>query len=273
MCELFALSASHPATVDVSLDVFASHGAPSSRSPDGWGIAYYEDRDVRLVKDAEPAASSDWVRFIESHHLRSQLVVAHIRHATQGRVVYENTQPFVRELGGRAHVFAHNGDLPGVQDAGFRLGRFRPIGETDSELAFCGLLAGLEELWLRGEPSLADRIAVVGGFARRIRGLGPANFLYADEKILFVHGDRRRAASGLPARPPGLHVLERRCAAGAETQSGVGVTVAPHSDEQRVVLVASVPLTDEAWHPLGAGELLAISEGRIVFGSGSGSGE
>jgi predicted glutamine amidotransferase len=269
MCELFALSARHLAIVDLSLDEFSSHGAPTNRNRDGWGIAYYEGRDVRLVKEAEPAASSDWVRFIESHRLRSHLVVAHIRHATRGRIAFENTQPFVRELGGRAHLFAHNGDLPGVQDAGLRKGRFRPIGETDSEVAFCGLLADLEDSWLRGEPSIDERLAVVTRFAHRLRGLGPANFIYADGEIMFVHSDRRCPAPAQSPRPPGLHVLERRCAVGANAQPGAGVTVVPHPDEQRVVLVASLPLTDEAWHPLQEGALLAISEGRIVAGLGA----
>jgi glutamine amidotransferase len=269
MCELFALSARYPATVDVSLDEFTSHGAPPNQSRDGWGIAYYEKRAVRLVKEAEPAASSDWVRFIASHRLRSRLVIAHIRRATRGRISFENTQPFVRELGGRAHVFAHNGDLPGVRDAGLSIGRFRPMGETDSELAFCGLLAALEPPWLQGEPPLDERLAIVAKFAQRLRELGPANFLYADGEILFVHGDRRRHDVGQSSRPPGLHVLERRCSVGAEALAGAGVTVVPHADEQRVLLVASVPLTEEAWRPLGQGGLIALADGRIVAGPGA----
>ena len=264
MCELFALSARHPATVDVSLDEFASHGSTAGRSHDGWGIAYSEDHDACLLKEAEPAAPSDWVRFIESHHIRSRTVLAHIRHATRGGVSFENTQPFVRELGGRAHVFAHNGDLPKLEDARLPTGRFRPMGETDSELAFCGLLTLLEEPWLRGEPSVEERIETVREFARRIRALGPANFLYTDGRILFAHGDRRRSAPGEPLQPPGLHVLERRCTAGAAARSGAGVRVTPHPAEQRVLLVASVPLTEEAWRPLGEGTLLVMSDGRRV---------
>ena len=52
-----------------------------------------------------------------------------------------NTHPFSRELSGRSWVFAHNGKLPGLKEnSGFTLGRFQPIGETDSEHAFCYLL-------------------------------------------------------------------------------------------------------------------------------------
>jgi predicted glutamine amidotransferase len=68
-------------------------------------------------------------------------VIAHIRKATQGRVALENTHPFVRELWGRYWVFAHNGDL---KDFAPRLhGAFRPVGDTDSERAFCWLMQEL----------------------------------------------------------------------------------------------------------------------------------
>jgi glutamine amidotransferase len=51
---------------------------------------------------------------------------------------------FARELRGRLHVFAHNGRLEGIESrhAGER-DRFQPVGETDSEIAFCILLERL----------------------------------------------------------------------------------------------------------------------------------
>jgi predicted glutamine amidotransferase len=33
---------------------------------------------------------------------------------------------------------------------------------------------------------------------------------------------------------------------------------------QRVVLVASVPLTDESWEAMGEGEVLAVKGGQVV---------
>jgi len=47
----------------------------------------------------------------------------------------------VRELWGRYWVFAHNGDL---KDYAPRLhGNFRPVGDADSERAFCWLMQEL----------------------------------------------------------------------------------------------------------------------------------
>jgi predicted glutamine amidotransferase len=159
MCELFAMSALHPTTVRMSLEEFSRHGGLSGPHKDGWGIGWYEDRDFRLVKERDPAASSACVRFIQTNPFSSSLVLSHIRKATLGPVASRNCQPFVRELGGAWHSFAHNGDLKGLAGhSRLRAEGFRPIGETDSELAFCALLDALRPLWSRGAlPPIAER--------------------------------------------------------------------------------------------------------------------
>lgn len=99
MCELFGLSSSAPTSVNLSLSRLAAHGGLTGPHRDGWGVAFYEDRDVRLIKEAEPAADSDWIRFLDHKTLRTPLAIAHIRLATEGAPSYRNTQPFARELG------------------------------------------------------------------------------------------------------------------------------------------------------------------------------
>ena len=56
MCELFAISSRLPATVSLSLKTLAEHGGGSAPHADGWGIAYYRDDDVRLIKDTDVAS-------------------------------------------------------------------------------------------------------------------------------------------------------------------------------------------------------------------------
>ncbi|MEZ5936236.1 MAG: class II glutamine amidotransferase [Alphaproteobacteria bacterium] len=274
MCELFALSSRAPAAITLSLEAFSQHGGLTGPHKDGWGIAFAADGDARVIKDTDCASASPWVRFLEDHPIESHLVIAHIRRATAGELALKNTQPFIRELGGRLHVFAHNGHVPGVMNApDLPLGRFRPIGETDSEYAFCSLLARLEALWLAATvPSLDSRLAIVGNFAQELRQLGPANFLYGDGDVLFVHSDRRRQGDGLVA-PPGLHLLHRECVEGEPLETS-GLRIKTPS--QLVVLAASVPLTEEPWRPLARGEVIALRNGQIVvpptpeFGSGPG---
>lgn len=267
MCELFAMCSRRPATVSFSLKELALRGGRTGPHKDGWGIAYYRHRDAWLIKEAAAASDSRCVRFIEDYPIQSSLVISHIRKATQGQVSFENTQPHLRELGGRQHVFAHNGDLGEVRrHAVLRHGRFRPMGSSDSELAFCALLADLEPSWLDADspPSVEERIRIVAEFAGRIRRLGPANFLYCDSELVFAHGHERRQVGQPGVHPPGLHLLCRTCSGEPSEVQAAGVMVAPQPGEQRVVLVASVPLTSEAWEPLGCGELAVISRGRVL---------
>ena len=266
MCELFAMSARWPAAVSFSLEEFSRHGGLSGPHKDGWGIAFYENRDARIIRESIPAASSALERFLERQPIQSNIVLSHIRLATQGDVALSNTQPFSRELGGRLHVFTHNGhlDVTGLNDAA--LGRFRPLGETDSERAFCNLLKRLEPLWLGEEkaPTLKSRGEVLESFAEDLRELGIANFMYSDGELLFAHSHRRPQADG-GIRPPGLHFLCRRCAEEPGTDfETTGLTVSSEGTDQTVVLIASVPLTDEGWAPLGAGETLTVVGGEIL---------
>ena len=264
MCELFAMSTRVPTTVCLSLEEFSRHGGLSGPHKDGWGIAWYDARDVRVVKEAFPAWDSACVRFIHDNPFATAFALSHIRKATRGDVALRNCQPFVRELGGAWHAFAHNGDLPGVErDARLQPGAFRPVGETDSERVFCALLERLRPLWLAGgPPAVAARRQVIERFAAELRGFGPANFLYCDGDALFAHADRRHQADGTIS-PPGLWRLTRRCAAGGEL-AAAGLRIEAHGTEQEVALLASVPLTAEGWEPLPRGEVLVVRDGRVI---------
>ena len=266
MCELLALSSSRPARLTFSLHTLAARGGLLGRSHDGWGVAFYEGCDIALFREPRPAADSALVNFLETQGPATGLAISHIRHATRGEVSLANTQPFVRQLGDRTHVFAHNGDLPGIE-AAFALDQrvCRPVGQTDSELAFCALLARMSALWLDGgPPPLESRLSVLATFAAELRALGPANFLSADGDALFAHGDRRLQDNGR-AEPPGLWIRQRICPPDtAAADQGAGVSV--HTDGTSVVWVASVPLTDDPWQPLACGELVAIRDGQILTG-------
>jgi glutamine amidotransferase len=219
---------------------------------------------VRLLKEPEPAADSACVRFIQDHPFSASIAVSHIRKATRGPRAMKNCQPFARELGGRMHVFAHNGDL-GEGFHGGAPGAFRPVGDTDSERAFCALLERLRALWSEGDaPAIDDRLGVVADFAAQMRGLGPANFIYSDGDTVFLHGHRRLHGDRPAPEPPGLHVLCRRCAGRPATLRAEGLSVTLGA-EQEVVLAASVPLTDEpGWRALAEGEIVVARRGRIL---------
>lgn len=265
MCELLALSSARPARLTFSLHTLAARGAAAGGTHDGWGVAFCEGTDVALFREPGAAGDSALVRHLESHGPSTSLAVSHIRRATRGAVQLSNTQPFVRELGGRMQVFAHNGDLPGIERAqAFLLGAQRPVGQTDSERAWCALLARLSGLWAgAGVPTLESRLATVAAFAADLRALGPANFLYADGDVLFAHGHRRIQHPSGRIEPPGLWTLQRHCTAQAPRPADAG-GVAVADGVQTVRLFASVPLTGEAWQPLAEGELMVVRDGEII---------
>lgn len=265
MCELLALSLSRPAQLTFSLHALASHGSEGYPSRDGWGVAFFQGRDAALFREPSAAGDSELVRFLESHGPKTNLAISHIRHATQGAVNLANTQPFARALGARTHVFAHNGNLTGIGHAAAPLtAACQPVGETDSEWAFCDLLSRLQSLW-QGEavPSLAVRLKVISTFAADMRLLGPANFLYADGDALFAHGHRRWNARSKQATPPGLWMLQRRCSPG-EGISSHSTGVSADDGENQSLLFASVPLSEHAWEPLDEGAVVAVRDGVVT---------
>lgn len=167
MCELLALSSSRPAQLTFSLQTLAARGGASGSTHDGWGVAFYQGKDVALFREPSAAADSALVQFLESQGPATDLAISHIRHATQGSVTLANTQPFVRELGGRTHVFAHNGDLPGAfRSAALTLGDHHPVGQT---FRACLLrLAGALEQTMVNERNTHRRSATfIGGRVRR----------------------------------------------------------------------------------------------------------
>lgn len=264
VCELFGMSSDGASTVNYSLAEFSRHGGLTAGNKDGWGIAYYRDRDARVIKEPAPAATSPWVRLVAAQHLASECVIAHVRLASRGEPRLENTHPFERELAGRRHVFAHNGTLAGIQEH-LPLSRrwYRPIGETDSEHAFCVLLERLHDLWWRGEVSVEARMQTIAAFAGDVRALGQANFLYFDGDVLFVHAHKRRyEVDGAHSEPraPGLHALRVERHQEGECMRVDGLEL--RSPGRASLLFASVPLSDDEWAPLPEGALLAVKQGE-----------
>ena len=261
VCELVGLSAANPIDLTFSVAQLARRGGYEAANVEGWGLAAYEDFDVYLAREPRPASDSRLRECMEKHLPATQLAISHLRQATLGLKCLRNTQPFVRTLGARKHVFAHNGHLPDLLQGTQEMGRWRPVGDTDSEIAFGILLISLEKIWSTATPpELGRRIEVVEAFARQIRPLGPANFLYSDGELLIAHGNRRIKPDG-EIRPPGLGMHE--CYDTTSRQyDGKGVS-AQRNGEPALVF-ASVPLSDNGWEPLSAGELIVARQGEVI---------
>jgi len=184
MCELLGMSANVPTDICFSFTGLMRRGGDTGPHRDGWGIAFYEGRACRAFHDPAPSATSPIADLIHRYPIRSEVVISHIRQATHGRVSLENTHPFVRERWGRALCFAHNGKLKGAR--ALPLGRARPLGDTDSERAFCWLLARAEERWGERAPSVPALARALEGWLRALAARGTCNVLLSDSRALYA---------------------------------------------------------------------------------------
>ncbi|MXO67008.1 class II glutamine amidotransferase [Altericroceibacterium endophyticum] len=263
MCELFAMSASAPQTVRYELDLFANEGGERHRNRDGWGILFAQDRDAYLFREPDPAATSELSRMVVRDARPCKHLMAHVRRATAGKPELANTHPFDRVIGGRRHAFAHNGELPGLEDRSDTQNLIgKRIGDTDSELAFLLLL---DRLGKAEATEAAARFEIFAGFAAEMRELGSANFLFFDGEHLFIHADRRRfeTEDGLTEpREPGLNIRSFNAEDCGDGWTAHGASIAEISGPLH--LFASVPLDSKGWQPLPRGTVMALKDGTIV---------
>jgi glutamine amidotransferase len=263
MCELFAMSAAVPHRVRYELDLFAAEGGERHRNRDGWGILFAQDRDAYLFREPDPAATSELTQMVVRNERPCKNLMAHVRRASRGNPALANTHPFDRVVHGKRNAFAHNGDLPGIEEHK-DAHKWLPhrIGDTDSELAFLMLL---DRLGTTDTADVAARFDVFARFASEMRELGSSNFLFFDGEHLFVHADRRRfeTEDGVTEpREPGLNVRHFDEQDHGDPWNARGASINKISGS--LYLFASVPLDPEGWEPLPRGTTLVLKDGEIV---------
>ncbi len=254
MCQLLGMNCNVPTDICFSFTGFTARGGLTDIHQDGWGIAFFEGKGVRLFLDPEPSAASPVAALVKQYPIRSRNVIAHIRKATQGPVGLENTHPFRRELWGRYWIFAHNGNL--LNFSPVFTGPYRPVGETDSEKAFCYLLEHLRLRHGDTPPDQAALFATVAEVARELGSQGEFNFLLSDGQALYAHCSTRLT-----------HIIRRAPFAKAHlTDQDVTVDFSEvTTPDDRVAVIATTPLTDdEVWSSLPPGSLWLFADGEVV---------
>lgn len=251
MCQLLGMNCNVPTDICFSFTGFRARGGATDVHRDGWGIAFFEGRGVRVFLDPQPSSESPVADLVRHYPIHSLNVIAHIRKATQGTVTLENTHPFMRELWGRYWIFAHNGNL--ADYAPPLDGSCLPVGQTDSERAFCHLLQGLRLSFPDGAPDRRTLLAALEDFAAATRPHGPFNFILSNGDCLFAH------------RSTELYYLERRAPFTLAHLKDQDVAVdfsTVTTPDDRVAIIATQPLTDnEAWLPLPVGRVVMFADG------------
>jgi glutamine amidotransferase len=242
-----------PTDIVFSFSGLALRGGAKGPHSDGWGLALYEGRAVRTFLEPAACASSPLASYIRANPIKTLLAIAHVRKRTRGVISLANTHPFVRELWGRSFTFAHNGTVRGVKK--LQTGRFTPIGNTDSEHAFCAILATLQRrfpTYPRKRTDLWDAVAEIGG---KVGRYGTFNFLLGDGEHLFA-----RCATRL------CYVI-RKAPFGDATLKDDDITIdfsEVTSPDDRVAIVATTPLTrDELWTHGLPGNMWVFSNGGL----------
>jgi glutamine amidotransferase len=227
MFSLLGMVAERPTTLcDCLPDAAKSIDWLSQEHPHGCGIALCSaEKTWHLYKNAGRGRADPQLSEIAAAEA-AEIILAHIRRRTVGRVCLDNTQPFRHDR----WVFGHKGTIPDLDFVRRRTPakRVRQVGgDTDSELLFAYLLSCLDAGRAAGVDPTEQADAALTFAVREMRehsAPGEYSFLMSDGASLYAY------RQGIP-----LFVLQRRQKDGGSVPSF------------GVVLVASDRLSDEAW--------------------------
>ncbi len=254
MCELLGMSFNLPVKPTISFRGFRHRGA---HNPHGWGMAFYPDASAQIFKEPVCAQKSSLAEFLQNYpEVKSKIFIGHVRYTSVGSKSHKNTHPFYRELNGKAYVFAHNGTLKNYGHS--EQGRFKPIGETDSEHAFCHLLNCIEEqgvtIWRNEDFDwLVEKL-------NEINEHGSFNCLFSDGEYLFCYYDNNGHN--------GLCYTHRKSPYGKIRLSDEEWEIdldAEKRPEQSGYIIATRKLTNESWEPFKFGELMVFKDGEMIY--------
>lgn len=257
MCQLLAMSCKEPATINFSFEGFATRGGQTDEHKDGWGIAFFEDEGCRMFLDTLSSVTSPIAGLIKHYPIKSRYVIAHIRKATEGSggVALQNCHPFTRELWGRPWIFAHNGNVNSFQPPADVAAFHKPVGQTDSERAFCYILNRLRAQF-DAMPELEELRATLAGLAAEIAKHGTFNFLLSNGNFMFAYCTTN------------LHYVTRRYPFTTVRliDCDMQIDLSKHNHVNDVIsVIATKPLThDEAWQAFAPGELRVFVDGENV---------
>lgn len=251
MCELFGICSNKSVKINFTLRGFIRRG---TKHRSGWGVGWYlRNKDGKtyaaLVKEPRSSINSPIARLLKDG-IESHIVISHVRYATKGKERYVNTHPFVRAFGEDEWIFAHNGT---VSIEGFHLEKYHPIGDTDSEYAFCYILDNLQE-----NLKLNDFFRKLYGIVKKIGKCGEFNFLMSNGKYLFAHTTNKKLYY-LRRHPPHTGIIKLK-----DEDFEISLEEMKGEDEY-VVLLATVPLTDENWIKLENRKIYVFSDGDPIL--------
>lgn len=255
MCELLGMSANVPTDICFSFSGLIKRGGKTGPHKDGWGITFYEGRGCRTFKDPQPGCVSPIANFVKQYPIKSCAIISHIRQANRGEVTLENTHPFTRELWGQNWTFAHNGQLKGYKQ--LPIGQYRPIGQTDSEYAFCWLLHQLSSHYRRKPVNWKSVFLFVTACVNKLHTKGVFNILLTNGEYVYAYCSTH------------LHCITRKAPFGRAKllDDDIEIDFQHETSASDVVsIIATQPLTfNEQWTKIEPGHAVLFHLGEQVI--------
>lgn len=265
MCQLLGMNTNKPDDICFSFTGFRKRGGDTDDHDDGFGLAFFnvdktakiEKYSLRTFHDDQPSACSELAEFLANHPIKAQNVLCHIRKASDGNERLINNHPFVREMWGESWAFVHNGQmvkkftqqLPEVESY------YLPIGDTDSEQAFCYLMNRLRTKFAK-KPSGKRLFKYLVELNNELGKVGIYNMLLSNGDWQLVYANTL------------MFYVERKAPFGKATlvDTDVSVNFAKlMKPRQRAVIMTTIPLThDENWQQFAVGECIIFRKGKIV---------
>jgi transglutaminase-like putative cysteine protease/predicted glutamine amidotransferase len=264
-----------PLTSDILAISLDGKGSPSinlNLPPDasgshshGWGFGWYPDDHLSAMLTKDPGARGEQVivdAITDWSSFRSTTFFFKVHGASEG-YNHTQTQPFSRSFAGRDWLFLHNGDLNKAELEnlhGRQTRLLEPLGNTDSELAFCNLLAQLQ---LGDARRIADVIAEnLHDWFKRFDNLGSSDMFLSDgESIVCFHGTHSpKQMYYKRVQPPENQNLFVSEAAEISLND-------PRDTYRTALIISSSPFSQGEWSQMQPGQMLIIRRGAIIWQS------
>ncbi len=255
MCELMAMSANVPTDICFSFSGLMQRGGNTGPHKDGWGITFYEGKGCRSFKDPLPSAESPIAHLVTEYPIKSEAVICHIRQANSGDISLENTHPFTRQIWGRHWTYAHNGQLADVHQK-LAVKYHIPVGQTDSEHAFCWILDQIHLKYGAEAPDNKTLFGFIATLCQQINELGVFNLIITNGECVFAYCANN------------LHSITRRAPFGQASLIDAEMVIDFHQETTAndvVTVIATRPLTDdEKWQKMSPGQWQLFCLGESI---------
>jgi glutamine amidotransferase len=146
------------------------------------------------------------------------------------------------------------------------LGRFIPIGETDSEHAFCHILEAISNRaiddWSHEDYQFVETLL------REINnGKNTLNCIFSDGEHLFCFSDENDHNNGLRFIKQTYPYQEVELASPKENLGVIDIQGVSEKKPQSGYIISTRILTKELWTEFDRGELIVFKHGEIVYPS------